>query len=446
MVLRSLMWHLEEPRQPPRPGDERAGVERSERSEPLSRLVELQHGGLPLPDMVCRRAAPGVGPNGSRLRSEDRDSATETAMASERTRSRRIPARRRWTRAGCRPMSPRSTHEPGVLVRMSGAGEQSTISDPTDEDITAAVIYDVDQLVRHGHVAQAAFQAGSLPPLGPDPLGPALSRLSESGYEEEAAIIGLAWRQPILLHVLGWAHRLGWIGAFVAFVAFFWPAQIFAAIPAMGARLLVSELYLQLAGRRVLESLPRGDRRRARTLFDLSIYSTRGTHRLGSVDAAMLTLGGIVLYGGALWARTTTASEWFVWAMTVSGTIMAFAGGFAVAATRRLAHSGVKTSKELKALPPPPVERPPVVAIQDPVVFPRPRFGRLMLLPVFLLIVGVPTILEGTPKLVLVGALCLAAEVPAAPSCEQGGTPTRDQSGCLDARRNLGWGCLRCRV
>jgi len=291
---------------------------------------------------------------------------------------------------------------------MSGAGEQSTISDPTDEDITAAVIHDVDQLVRHGHVAQAAFRAGSLPPLGPDPLGPALRRLSESGYEEEAAIIELAWRQPILLHVLGWAHRLGWIGAFVAFVAFFWPARVFAAIPAMGARLLVSELYLQLAGRRVLESLPRGDRRRARTLFDLSIYSTRGTNRLGSVDAAMLTLVGIVLYGGALWARTTTASEWFVWAMTMSGTIMAFAGGFAVAATRRLAHSGINAPKELKDLPSPLVERPPALTIEHPVVFPRPRLGRSMLLPAFLFIVGVPTIMEATPAWVLVGGLCLA--------------------------------------
>jgi hypothetical protein len=282
------------------------------------------------------------------------------------------------------------------------------MTDPTDEDIAAAVIHDVDQLVRHGHVTQAAFQAGSLPPLGPDPLGPALSRLSEGGYEEEAAIIELAWRQPNLLHVLGLAHRLGWIGAFVAFVAFFWPAQIFAAIPAMGARLLVSELYLQLAGRRVLESLPMGDRRRGRTLFDLSIYSTRGTNRLGSVDAAMLTLGGIVLYGGALWARTTTASEWFVWAMTVSGTIMVVAGAFAVAATRRLARSGIKAPKELEELPPPPVERPPALAIEHPVAFPRPRLGRSMLLPTSLFIVGVPTIMESTPTWVLVGALCLA--------------------------------------
>jgi hypothetical protein len=248
-----------------------------------------------------------------------------------------------------------------------------------------------------------------MPPLGPDPLGPMLGRLRADGYSEEAAVIELGWRQPIVLHQLHVAERAGLIAAVVAFIAFFWPARVFAAIPAMGARLLVSEIYLQLAGRRVLESLARDDRRRARVLYDLSIYSTRGTNRLGSVDAAMLTLGGIVLYGGALWARTTTASPWFVWAMTASGTIMAFAGGFAVAATRRLGHSGIKPPKALKQLPPPPIERPPALAIDHPVVFRRPRIGRSLLLPAFLVIVGVPTVMEATPLWIVVGALCLAA-------------------------------------
>lgn len=314
------------------------------------------------------------------------------------------------TRGSVRSARKRNTRpsgEPGVLVRMSGAGEQSTISEPTDEDITAVVVHDVDHLVRHGQVAQAARRAGCLPPLGPDPLGALLSRLSDSGYEEEAALVELAWRQPIVIHVLAWAHRLGWIGAFLTFVVCFWPARAFAAIPAMGARLLVSELYVQFVGRRVLESLPQGDRRRARTLFDLSIYSTRGINRLGSVDAVMLTLGGVVLYGGSVWARTTVGSEWFVWAMTASGTTMAFAGVFAVAATRRIAHSGIKAPEELKELPPPPVERPPALPIEHPVAFAQPRRGRSMLLPAFLFIVGVPTIMEATPAWVPVGALCL---------------------------------------
>jgi hypothetical protein len=291
---------------------------------------------------------------------------------------------------------------------MSGVGEETTITDPTDEDIAAAVIHDVEHLVRHGHVAQAALRAGCLPPLGPDPLGPALRRLSDGGFGEEAALVELAWRQPILLQVLAWAHRLGWIAAFLTFVVCFWPAQVFAAIPAMGARLLVSELYVQFVGRRVLESLPQRDRRRARTLFDLGIYRTRGINRLGSVDAVMLTLGGIVLYGGSVWVRTTAGSEWFVWAMTASGTIMAFAGAFAVAATRRIARSGITAPKELTQLPPPPVERSPALAIEHPVAFARPRLGRSMLLPALLYLVGVPTIMEAPPAWVPVGALCLA--------------------------------------
>ncbi|MBI2705637.1 MAG: reverse transcriptase N-terminal domain-containing protein [Actinobacteria bacterium] len=126
-------------------------------------------------------------------------------------------------------------------------------------------------------------------------------------------VVALRWPLLPVLHQLHVAERAGWVAAVLAFVAFFWPARFFAAIPAMGARVLVSEIYLQFAGRSVLESLEQGDRRRARVLYDLSIYSTRGTNRLGRVDAVMLRLGGIVLLGGALWARFSSASTWFVW-------------------------------------------------------------------------------------------------------------------------------------
>jgi len=307
--------------------------------------------------------------------------------------------------------TPLCCREPGVLEVMNEAGEHLTTTEQSPEDQAAAVISDVENLARHGHIAQATYRAASLPSHGPHPFGPMLGRLRADGYTEEAAVIELGWRQPVVLHQLHVAERAGWVAAVVAFLAFFWPARLFAAIPAMGARLLVSEIYLQLAGRSVLESLPPEDRHRTRVLYDLSIYSTRGTNRIGGADAVMLTLGGVLLYGGALWARTTSASPWFVWAMTASGTIMAFAGGFAVAATRRLALSGIKPPKALEQLLPAPIERPPAAAIESSVAFRRPRIGRSLLLPAFLVIVGVPTVMERTPVWVLVGGLCLVAAV-----------------------------------
>jgi hypothetical protein len=290
---------------------------------------------------------------------------------------------------------------------MSDHGEPDA-AEWSPEEQAAGIMSDVEDLARHGHVAQATARAASLPPLGPHPLSPMLERLSADGYAEEAAIIELGWREPIVLHQLRVAQRAGWIAAVVTFLVFLWPARVFAAIPAMAARLLVSELSLQLSGWRVLQSVAPHDRRRARSLYDLSIYRTRGTNRLGGADAVMLTIGGASLYAGALWARTSSASPWFVWAMTVSGTLMAFAGGFAVAATRRMARSGVKAPKVLKQLPPAPIERPPTLPIAHALAFRRPRIGRSLLLPAFLVIVGAPTVMEATPLWIVVGGACLA--------------------------------------
>lgn len=282
--------------------------------------------------------------------------------------------------------------------------------DDTRDGLGAEYVGRFEAGIRRGRTASALRLLAILPPSAHGLLDAALGRLSADGFDEEVAIVDLIRRRPDLVAALDTAGRFGAVGGVVAFVACIWPAMFFAVIPAMAARILVTEIDVRRSTRRLHESLTDEDRSRARLLCDLRLCTKGNGSRVTRVDAAMLMSGGLLLLAGAVGLRSSDASTWFVWQLGVAGVVMSCGGALAVAATRRLARSGlvaVDEAEDAEWEDEPDIAPDPERLVERPEVFGRPRLRRSLVVPVLMIGCSLPAFLDGAMVWFLTGSLLL---------------------------------------
>lgn len=194
----------------------------------------------------------------------------------------------------------------------------------------------VEGFIREGSLFEAAHWATIGFEREPAPFEAVLDSLRAEGFAEEVEIVGVGRRNQNLIGLLAHANRWGWIGAAVTFLALVIPARLFAAVPAMAARVLVTEWVLTVTAPAVLDWLDPREQQRGRLLFDTAIYRTRVRYRLRVVDAVMLTIGGFAFWALFLVIRLSSDTSGYIWVAIVGAAVMVAAGPLALAATNRM--------------------------------------------------------------------------------------------------------------
>lgn len=246
---------------------------------------------------------------------------------------------------------------------------------------------EIDVLVRNGELDRAAYVAAV---SGPDPQGVIdreLTRLGASGWSTEVEVVRVARARPIVLLLLVRATRLATLAVIVTGALLFWPMRLVALVPAFAAGLVVGELDLQLAIRR-LSGLPATDLRMIRLLCDVSIYRA-GPRRLGRSWSVVLGLAGLSILVWATWAGSDL-SDWWRWLEVGAGSVTIVAGVWSILAARRVRRSGLR-------------RRPPFAVetwvrsgpgddylLETPLVIRWPRPGHALAPVALLAMVGVP--------------------------------------------------------
>jgi hypothetical protein len=275
---------------------------------------------------------------------------------------------------------------------------------------------EIEKMVREGHLVAAARSVTKLDVHRSDALDTVLDDLRDDGFVEEGAILRLVRREPWLVTALGTAQLAGWVASMFALLVYVLVASFFAVVPAFAARLLVAELCVRMLTRDRMRSLDRGERRGARTLFDVGIYRTSDTKPLRAVPAALLTLLGICVYGLAVASRASLGSGRVALASS-GGVLLVAAGIVATTATSRLARRDLHPI-QTRMRPPKAgviaIDVEPQPSLRRDVVFRRPRILRAALPGVAILAAGTATIASVRgPAGALVGAvIVLAAGVP----------------------------------
>lgn len=270
-----------------------------------------------------------------------------------------------------------------------------------------AIVDALERDVRRGRLGDVLAPAAALPGSLDGEVRDALDALRSDGFAEEVAIVELVRREPVVTALLRRVEAIGAVAALATFVLFVWPAGLFAILPALAARILAGELYLDLLGLQALGDLAPADQTRARVALDLGAYRTGSTKRFGSTEAWLLLVGGAALFAAGLWLRTGAAGRWLVAQVGLAGILLFFSGWCAWSATRRLARSGLRPPGELTDPGPVRRARPAAAALSGPVVVLRPRLGRGMAIALASAALGgLVLVLAGAPVAVA-GAVAL---------------------------------------